>query len=65
MVMTIFTGLLRVKQESDMINMEEKLVKGRLKGGLAVRCVPNMKDAHRMGVTATCPSPDPSFPHSS
>ena len=37
MVMTIFTGLLRVKQESDMINMEEKLVKGRLKGERSVK----------------------------
>lgn len=35
--MTIFTGLLRVKQESDMINMEEKLVKGRLKGERSVK----------------------------
>lgn len=32
MVMAIFTGLLRVKQESNLINREEKLVKGRLNG---------------------------------
>lgn len=37
MVMTVFTGLLRVKQESDMINMEEKMVKGRLKGERSVK----------------------------
>ena len=38
MVMTIFTGLLRVKKESNMmINMGEKLVRERLKGERSVK----------------------------
>ena len=37
MVMAIFTGLLRVKQESNLINREEKLVMGRLNGERSVK----------------------------